>query len=60
MKKENQNVKRLKQMEADLKRGFFEKDGKKIPYTKDGRAKQEFHLARRKLWDERYTKTIEN
>ena len=30
-------------METDLKRGFFEKDGKQIKYTKDGRAKQEFH-----------------
>ena len=59
IEKRNQNREKIKQMETDLKRGFFEKDGKQIPYTKDGRAKQEFHLARRKLWDESYTKTIE-
>lgn len=45
-------------MEADLKRGFFEKDGKQIKYTKEGRAKQEFHIKRRKKWDESYAKTI--
>ena len=55
--KKNENLEKIKQMEADLKRGFFEKDGKQIKYTKEGRAKQEFHIKRRKRWDESYTKT---
>ena len=56
--KKNENLEKIKQMEADLKRGFFEKDGKQIKYTKEGRAKQEFHIKRRKKWDESYAKTI--
>ena len=52
--KKNQKREKIKQMETDLKRGFFEKDGKKNTLKRVEQRRVTISKCKKKLWDELY------